>query len=320
LKEPQTEPEWIAELLDGRLQEPERSRLLAHLATSDEFRELVETAAVLREAEEEGAIETRPSLSPRAETPVRPVTGSAIAEPPPSVSRPRGWRPRRAHWLTLAALLIVAVLGPVLWRRGDAGRDHPGVPASLLATADAGLPAGWTESPPWESTLGADDPLTETARAIRAGALHTDLGIALAAGDAGEVRRLRAQLDRLLTDVQGSAPVTDAYGRVESAAAGESAAVFEEAGAALAERLGADEVRWGAWVEGVRVAAARGDSAFFRADETRAWAQRAHRLPGLSQPAQEATSRLARMVQDDERLSSPDLKHAADELMRLAAS
>lgn len=51
--DPPIDPEQTAALLDGRLRGPRRAALLARLAAGGDFQVFAETAAVLREAEDE---------------------------------------------------------------------------------------------------------------------------------------------------------------------------------------------------------------------------------------------------------------------------
>lgn len=297
MKEPRIEPERIAELLDGRLEEPERGRLLVQLATSGEFCDFAETAAVLREAE---AVEGR---KPR--------------RLPPSTARARGWRTRPGRWLAIGAVLALAVLAPILWLARDRAMDHPGAPAALLSAMDAGLPPGWTARPAWEAALGTGDPLDAGARAVRAGALHTALLVALQGGGAEDAARIRDQLVALLS-LPGTAPLASHYRELRMDAP-TVAVDLESAGEALATSLGKEDVLWGAWLEAARIAAARRDAAFFRSGRTSGILDRAAESERISD-AGHATLSNVRTSLNAEVIVWPGVQRDLDTLLRDATS
>jgi hypothetical protein len=295
------EPERIAALLDGKVGEEERAELLRMLAVSRSFHELTETAAVLRELEEFPADAASVHDALAVSPPIRPPGGPERA--PPSMVRGRRWRRR---WAALASVAALVLLAPLVWRAAAGGADV-GTPASLLAFRDAGLPANWTADRPWPATLGEAASLTPTARAVRAGALHTDL--LLGTGDTAQVARLRAEMSTLLSGVEGAAGLNQAY----SATGQEVGQALASAGAALEQLLGPDEVRWGAWLEAARIAAVRRDAAFFRVRASRAALDRAARLASL--PA--AVRTRAGSVRNAIDTAPPDWPALSRELNRL---
>lgn len=317
MSEPDIDAERVAALLDGRLPEAERAELLSRLATSSHFRELAETAAVLRELELAGtnpAHEVDHEPDPPAPTP----SPAGAQEAPPSTARP-GWRRRPVRWLALAASLAVAALAIALWqpRRGT---DAPGAPALRLASRDAGLPAGWTAARPWQVTLGGGAAsLIPSSRAVRAGVLHTDLVLAARAGDHAEVTRLVEEMEDLLTGVSGGSAVIQAY-RTPPAAATRRSQTIGDAGELLSQLLGTEDVRWGAWLEAARIAAARQDTEFFLANETRATLRRATRPGDLPETARTTARRLDEALRSGGPRDWPTVRRDLDQLLAVSAS
>lgn len=291
--------ERIAELLDGRLPEAERQELLARLAASGEdWSVFAEAGGVLREAEEsESETETEIRIDPPPAERERTIAAvpATPRQEPPSVRQPGRWGRRPARWMALAAVLALAVLGPVLWTRSRGGAEGPGAPAALLASRDA-LPAGWGDERPWESSLGAGDPLSPGARAARVGALHTDLAVAAGAGDAAATSRLANEIAALLDAEPGGGPAATAY-RQLAARAGEPASALrdplDDAGDAAASLVDGERMTLAAWTEAARIAAARQDAAFFRASATRDALARAAEDSGLSADARQAAARVS---------------------------
>lgn len=312
MSDSEIEAERIAALLDGRVDGEERAELLRRLATSRCFREIAETAAVLRELEEPTvqAERVRDAVpGPPHDPIIHPVEPGGA---PPSAVRGRTWRRRSTRWLPLASVVALVLVVPLVWRTASEGVDV-GTPASHLASRDEGLPAGWTATRPWPVTLGAGEALSPTARAVRAGVLHTDLLLATRGGDTVQATRLRAEMAALISGVEGAAGAVRAYGGTVP----ESEQTLASAGGALEQLLGSDEVRWGAWLEAARIAAARRDAAFFRTHQSRAALEHATRYRHLPAAAR-ATAR--RVNEALEAGTPPDWAAVADDFDQLLAA
>lgn len=276
-----TDQERIAALLDGRLGARERDELLARLAESDDdLALLADAAAVSGELEEEGA-GTEPA---RAD-------GDEVAGVVPLHTRRRPWA-RRA--LAVAAVAAGLAVVPLLWmQRGGRGADADATPVVLLAADGAGLPAGW-EARPWGTTRGAGDPLTEPARAVRVGALLTDLELAVRGRDPAAAR-LAGEVALLLDAIPAAGPVAARYYDIEERAgeAPERLLPLLAAGRGeAATMVGAERMEVGEWAEAGRIAAASRDAAFFRAPETAEAFGRAAAVAGLPAEARDALERL----------------------------
>jgi len=289
VKEPRIDPEQVAALLDGRLDEQRRTELLACIAASEEGLDvLADTAAVLRELEGPCDAEDSEGTEPAS----LPGDGGIIPLHPPF--RRRRWPVRR--WAALAAALAAVALVPVLWSRLHTPdpRD-PGRPITLLAeTGVPGLPAGWSERP-WRLVRGSAASLVPEARAARLGALQVDLELAVGARDSAAASQLVGEIETLLADVPASGPVMDEY-RVVARRIGEPparlAGALAEARTGMAVLAGEERVALGAWAEAGRVAASLRDVAFFRDRATRAAFEWAASLPSLGEPARTAAERI----------------------------
>lgn len=265
MKEPRNDDERLSALLDGRIKDPQRRELLAHLAASDDDLEVfADTAVILRQLEE-GA---------RAE----PPKGRGDLASPPSV-RKRGWRsPARAGLATVGLLVLAAVW--VSRQRASALGD-PVHLAARLEEPDSGLPAGWIDDPRWAAVRGGQPP-AQTQRehavaAAKAGILLTDLAVAVRAGDTTNTRILARQLrGRFEPGVGRVSPLRQIEDRA-GAPAESLEPLLARATDRLEDQLGKDHLQLGAWTEAALLAARRRDAAFFRDD---AMLRRAETLTG----------------------------------------
>lgn len=277
MKEPGIDAEKLAALMDGRLDERERTELLARLAASDEAVEVhADAAAALSEVE-------------AGEAKVLPLV--------PPARRAERWRIPARRWLAAAAILAgVAVVGPLLRTllrspdRADAGRF-----VRLLAAHGAGLPDQWDGSP-WTTVRGggAGEPLTPTARAARVGARVVDLEIAVWSRDTA-APRLASEVAALLDGVPAGSPVATMYRVLAQRAGGapeELKPLLERARVAASELTGADVFQLAAWAEAGRVAAARRNAEVFRTRESRSMLERASGLPSLPEAARAGVRRV----------------------------
>jgi hypothetical protein len=310
VKDSDLDTETIAALLAKRLGEPERAAALEQLASSgDDFRLFIEAAAVLRQIEEEeGAEGDSPAAAAhaadagpeRGEADASGAEASPVASPlpaPPSAAA--RWRRRsRAGWIAPVLLGAAAAIVLLVVLRRPSGPSGLAAPIALLSAP--GLPSGTTEHHPWSRTLGTEGALTPTARAARAGALHTELALALRARDVTAAARVVAQIEAVLGGVSLAAPTAEVYRRAARAAANDperSVALLAEAGEGAAALLGQDWMEAGAWSEAGRIAAATHDADFFSTPSARAALERIARLPGLGTPMRAAVERARAEVQ-----------------------
>lgn len=290
MKEPTSDDERLAALLDGRLQGRAREELLEHLSASDDDRRVVtDTAAILLELE---AAESGP-------IPLRPA---------------RGWRVPAA-WGAMAAVLVGAVLLAALWSRGRASAAADPVRLASRLEAGAGLPEGWTARPAWDPARG-DAPGERAAQAARAGALLVDLAVAVEARDAADTRLLAERVRTRFDPRAGEAGPLRQLALRAGAPADSLRPLVERATERLAGRLGEEPLRLGAWAEAGRLAVHRRDAEFFRARGSRAMLRRAERDPS----ARAAASRVRAAIP---REGTPDwnaLDAALNALLREIAS
>lgn len=281
---PEADAERLAALLDGRLDERQRAEAVERLASSDdEFEAFVDALAVTRELEAEEAAAGVTPLRPRA--------------------RQRWWQRPGGHWAAVAAVLVGLALLPVLWTRSRAPDiDDPGRFPALLESRDAGLPAGWDRSP-WRTTRGPGDPLTPEARAVRLGALMTDLEVAVRGRDprTGEIAR---KIVALLDGIPGAGFASETYRKVGSRSGEppEQLLPLVDSGREAVRLIEVERVqfvRLGAWAETARIAAARRDAAFFRKRETRAVLDRADEAPDFPEPGRAAVRQVRRTIERD---------------------
>lgn len=276
---PPIDPERIAALLDGRLDDRERAELLAQLdATPSAFEPFVDAIAVLRE------LEGGAGAAPTAVVPMD------------AARRTRRRPPRLGAWLAVAAALVIAIAGPMLWRTRDRGvLESPAAVLARIEPAGAALPDDWRAAS-WAERRGASEGLSSRAAAVRIGARVTDHELLARAGDEA-APRVAMQVAALLDDL----PAGSAAGRAYSALADgrpHSADERQRAMRAAEQIAGSREVRAGAWLEAARLAAARHDSAFFHAPQARAAAAELSRLADDARAATEAATRLRAAITD----------------------
>jgi hypothetical protein len=271
----ESDDERVAAFLDGRMDARRREEMLAHLTRSREDRAvLAGTAQILRQLEEAGAIAPGEASAPAAG---QEAADTAMAEGviPLDTRRPPRPGPRVLRWLALAAVLagIALVTGRVLRPRSSIG-DEPVRLAARLEHGAEGLPAGWTDDPPWTPARGDDlggvlTPEERFARAAQAGAMLLDLSVAVEAHDAAATHRLATQIGRF--DPRGGRS-GGALRKIIDGAGGSPERLQPLVGEAterIAKRLDPDALRLGAWTEAARLAAAYQDTAFFRGGEAR---------------------------------------------------
>ena len=280
--------EEIGALLDGRLDLRRRNELLARLATDDvDYEVFADTAAVLREAEEDESTEKESAGGREVvrETEVIPL-------------RPRramGWRSPAVRSMAAAAVLATTVIVPVLRTRMVANRwGDPEHLYALSSAPGARLPADW--APPFV-TRGAGGAADEAPLAARVGALHMDMVVSANAGDSAQVSQHAATAVAALESAAVSGPnyAAPGYRDVAQLSPWTRADALRRLKAARTEVVrfvDPDYFGLGAWTEAARLAARREDAAFFRPRESRKALERAVSLPGLNDEAKAAATRL----------------------------
>jgi hypothetical protein len=277
VNEPRKDDERLSALLDGRIDDPQRRELLAHLSTSDDdYAVFTDTAIILRQLEE-GA----PAAGRRR---------AAALSFPPSMRR-RGRLALRAALPAGVAALLLAILWVSRERAAAAGD-----PVHLAARLEvSSLPDRWSH--PWRATRGDSAVPTRTEReqavaSVQAGAMLTDLAVAVRSGNAASTQLLAGQVRARFEPVAGrGTPLPQIAAR-----AGEPPAslepLVERATKRLGTRLDKDLLRLGAWVEAARLAAHDGDEAFFEARASRRMLERAERLTEGKPAARDALGRV----------------------------
>lgn len=263
--------ERLSALLAGRLEGPERDELLAFLSTADEEYEVfADTAAILREMEEEEEAAQAETAGTRANVPHPELV-------PPTVRKsarrwPTGRTPRRIVMLTVFAGLVA--FGTFMFQRRPRAAEGP----VQLATRMAGpaLPPG--QAVPAFGTLvrGRGGEGEDLARAARAGVLAMNLAVAVEARDVESTHLLAGRIKNDYDSRGGSA--LDSI----RAHAGEPASGLRPLLRQATERLEAltdrDALRLGAWTEAALLAAQRRDERFFDHAATGRMLRRAEEL------------------------------------------
>lgn len=294
MSEQRTDPERLAALMDGRVDDAERAVLLAQLASDPDMLEIYADAVAASAAEvpnPELTVSTT-TISPRRQSPAR--------------------------WLALAAGIALLIGIPTLMRRpsGDTSTiATPGDPAqfvAMLASRNQGLPSDWNGAP-WSATRSATVLASPSARAIRVGARLIDLELSRRKPDSVSTL-IAGELAALIGDLPGTAPITVTYLKLATGQAVDSAtfAATRTAATALAGAAGVD---LGAWIESARIAATASDTAFFTRDG--ALAARLDRISDPSAAAAIATIRSA--LRAPSGVDFVAMRRALDELLRALA-
>jgi hypothetical protein len=317
VNEPRHDDERLAALLDGRLKGPERDELLAYLAAADEdYHVLVETAAILREVEEQDTRALREGTP--AALVVEGAQGPLAVEslPPSLTQRAGGWRrvPRRIALPALLAGLVVLGFFAFRGRAGAAG-DPVGLAGQL---AQVTLPADVDGHFPWGIRSAGATAAPSDESAAQAGAMLALLAVAVEAGDAKATTRLVQQI-RTGYDLRG-----EDLKRVEQRAGDAPDALEPLLKRAtgrletLLDRGGGDQdrgyLRLGAWTEAARLAARHQDRAFFATGDSREMLRRAGNLTQGDDAAVAALARVRAALGEPPRWAA--LAPALDDLLR----
>jgi hypothetical protein len=250
VSEPELDPERLAALLDGRVDDKERAELVARLAASPEARAVLADAAAV----------------------VDVLPQNTVGTTLPSKGEGERGRLFRRTWLALAASVIVVVGATTVYRTTRGRSLDPGDYIALLANQSSGLPPS-LDIRPWGATRSSTQPVTEPGRAYRLGARLTDLSLMVPRRDTLLVP-LSLEAAALLVDVPVAGDAVHAFRQLAAATAEPNAPLeplFREARSELTTlgNVDQDRVRYGAWLEAARVAGARQDTAFFRKRESR---------------------------------------------------
>lgn len=227
--QPHIDPERLAALFDGRLSNAEAAALRAQLAASDDdtLAAYADAAAVAGE------------LGIVGETRVIP------------------WR----RWAMRTALAAAAVIAVVVAIRPATPRDSYRPLAYARAVA-RGAGDG-ASSPVWSATRGSAPELSERARAVRLGALLTDIEYAVMHGEPTSSQV--AAVASLLEQIPGASPQAEplrAYAETpnDRALSGDKR---RDVGQQILEFVDRPLANIGAWLEAARLATITGDMEFF---------------------------------------------------------
>jgi hypothetical protein len=276
------DPERLAALLDGRLSETEAAVLRAELASADD-----DTIAAFADA-----------IALTAED---------------AKARPRAMgRTRRWTW-SLSALAAAAAITVVVFslRSGLAADDYS--PQSLSRALGAGV--GIRPSA-WSVMRGDAQDLPPLARAVRLGALLTDLEVEAQTDQA--VRSVAKDIVTLLEGANGGSLATPPYAGLangRTATLGESQRA--EAGRQAMRFVDHSFVRGGAYLEALRLAMLADDRAFFERTKSDA-------LDAMAADARISANDRVRLTQlttvlRTRPINARDAGEKAEELLRLLA-
>jgi hypothetical protein len=279
------DPERLALFVEGRLDAAERDEVLAALDQSPELREIYADVIAATGELDTG---TTPAVRDVSRA-TRTVTRTSFA------------------WMALAAGLVIAAT-TLVWRaQRRAPLAQPSVLVAQLAMANA---AQTTPPDAWGLTRGGTTAVALQGRGLRVGAAIADLELLTAAGDSTApqaAQRVATLLQELPAGFVGGAP----YARL----ANQGRLTMEQLQpAADSAELFVDsrELRVGAWLELVRVAALRGDSAFLASPATRSGLTEIDRLaPRFAHS--DAVARLAQSLRAD----SFDLRAIESDALKL---
>jgi hypothetical protein len=342
--------EQIGALLEGRVDEPRRGELLAHLAAAgDDYLVFADTAGVLREAEgdlsEDVPEVDLEEVEAPGSTPVIPLRageaaseavapGEREAETPRTAPviplRPRraaAWRSPAVRALAAAAVVAAIAVVPVLRSRANGGGWGDPARLAVLVTS-AGAPVPPRTDHPWRVTRGGEISARETGIAARVGTLHTDIAIAAspaAVVDTALVVQFANQAANTLNgaNLSGSGGVVADYQEIADSTHWSGATLLERLATARRHVIGLvdeDYFAAGAWTEAARVAALRENAAFFRTPESRRAVDKMNGLEGLSDEGKAAAIGIRNLIEDGRETQDwTSLQQRLDALLRALA-
>jgi hypothetical protein len=304
MKKADIDPERLAALLDKRLDARERAALVAQLAASDDatLDALADAIAVTQELEGGGAADADAARA-----------GAIPAEAPAPKAAPRR-RPVYLRPLAIAAALAAIVLVPWGWARLRA----PGAvtPQELALASEAQLPEAW-DGAPWGAQRGSGAALSHQALSVRVGSRATDLEIALRSSDP-RAETIAREIAATLSDATGAQPAAAMYRTI---AAGNGVADrlrrARDAWRVAAPVLDDDHAALGAWLEAARLAAMRGNVAFFQSARSRRVMDRAAAIGALPEVTRTAIDAIRARTAAG---GTADLRDAAEQLAAALAA
>jgi hypothetical protein len=185
----------------------------------------------------------------------------------------------------IAGIALVSALA--LRGRAPAGPE----PLQLAARLDPEMPAGWTDTQPWETERGGRNAVERDARAVQAGAMLVRLAMTVRERDSVQTEVLANQM--LARFDAGAGDDTPLHQIAERAGAPPDSlhGLLEQATKRL-DRLGRAHVRLGAWVEAARIAARERNQEFFEARDSQAALDNAKRLTTGDEAARDALAQV----------------------------
>ena len=273
------DPERIAALIDGKLNDAERAALMAELDASPEaFEVFADAVAALSDDDEE---EAQPA-----------------ANPPAAVIPIATRRPRSRLYASIGAIAatLIVIVGLSLLRGSGGSTNTPQTLVALLDRPNDAVPL--TAAAPWSELRGGDDGVAARARAVRIGVRLVDLELLMRSGDTAAASRVARQIGTMLDGIPAGSAAATAYRTIADSPS--ATADARQTAASFAERVaGAEGVRLGAWLEAARMATASRDSAFFaKASADRAFSAPAN-LPQGSAASLEDLRQLLRAPNRD---------------------
>lgn len=279
MKTPPIDPELLARLLDGTLDEKQRQKLLQDIASSEEDLEALGDAAMLmRDLEQSGAladaratsgnllVERSPASAPQSArgTDANESLRGASTEGEPRRFRLAAWKSR---WGIVASAAVVLLAAGLAYWRSDARSATYGPRELVAALTEVSLGARVTPAVAWPAVRGTGDELTPRALGVRFGAEAVAMEVAERAGDSATLTRTANRVAQLLVGQTGAGPVLQVYQRVaaNNAISSRTRREWLTNGWTLGATLvGPELAQLGAWLATVRVAAEQRDTAFFR--------------------------------------------------------
>lgn len=222
------DPELLAALLDGRLGSIEAAKVRAQLANADD-----DTLAAYADA---AAISA----------------DLAESEPGKPVVRRIHTAPSR-RWILPAFAAVAAVLLAVVFLRQSPSKPPRFADYAASVPATAVLP----QTPVWGSTRGSGPVTTDNGRAVRVGALLTDLEVALNRRDT-VAAVIAESMATYLGDVGGAASTAAALRAAARSDAADRDSDMRRIALEVTRFVDADLAHAGGWLEGARLAGAVG--------------------------------------------------------------
>ncbi len=256
MSSPQIEPELLASFLDGTASPAERDAVLRTLSGSKRaYAEFLEASAIQQQL-----VAAESPESSAADT----------AHPAIDIASRR----RRIGYVAPLVILAAASVIFVVTRRSTVRElDVVAIAQSTTiagATGSGGmtrvLGSGWDE-PGWTVTRGEMAVRDAAARAFRAGVRMAQLEVAASTRDSTAVAIAARQVQALLSDVPGSAPIAAQLGAIGSAVGSSSASDRAVLSQQLSVMVG--DSNWfdlGMWAGTADIAAKGGQETFFAAD------------------------------------------------------